>query len=125
VGRRVQAEARLQRVAIEWLRSLATERGDILSFHVPNNVWTDKRTAARLEAEGVEAGVADIVVLFPGGRTAFIELKVKGRYQSKAQKAFQATCRALGHHYHLCVCAHEYEVVPQLTGFLAAHGYEA
>ena len=125
VARRFYAEARLQRVAVSWLRTLADERGDILSFHVPNEVYADPKTGARRKREGVEAGVADIVVLLgPPPLTIFIELKVQGRKQSKAQQTFESTVAGLGYTYHLLVCEHEFEVVPQLKAILLQHGYE-
>jgi len=113
----------MQRVAMTWLDGLAAERGNIFAFHVPNSVNTDARTGARLKAEGVKAGVADVAIMLPGRRILFVEFKVKGRYQSKAQKEFEATCTALGHLYILCTCAHEFEVIPKLRDILASYRY--
>lgn len=42
------------------------------------------------------AGVPDRIVIAPGGRVVFAELKSEGRTSSEQQKRFQAELRALG-----------------------------
>jgi hypothetical protein len=57
------------------------------------------RMGARMKAEGLQAGAADLCVMLPGGKVAWLELKTAAGRQSIAQKGFEAKCRRLGHHY--------------------------
>jgi len=67
------------------------------AFHVPNGGRRGKIEAARLVGMGVRAGVADWIVLLPGGKFAAIELKRRtGGYLSPEQKSFRDTVEALG-----------------------------
>lgn len=54
-----------------------------------------------LARQGVQRGVADLLVLAPG-YCAFVELKTQTGRQSDAQHAFQAAMAALGHGYAVC-----------------------
>lgn len=71
----------------------------IFCFAVPNGGRRDAITGARLKAEGVLAGVADIIVLLPNGETVFIELKTKTGTQQSSQKAFEEKVKSLGFTY--------------------------
>ena len=64
---------------------------------IPNGGLRNIAVARRLKAEGVRAGVADLQILLDGGRSAWIEFKVKGGSLSPVQKEFRDVCRALGH----------------------------
>ena len=69
-----------------------------LAYHAtPNGGHRHVAVARKLKAEGVKAGVADIQILLDGGRSAWLELKIKGGSLSPAQKVFRDTCRTLGH----------------------------
>lgn len=59
-----------------------------LLHHIPNGGKRDKRTAEKLKAEGVKAGVPDIClpVARKGYNNLYIELKRIGGKASKAQK---------------------------------------
>ena len=60
-----------------------------------------------LIAEGLRAGVSDLVMMVPGSKTVFIEVKLddtiltKKTYQNDAQEAFEKTCNTLGHPYRI------------------------
>ena len=72
-------------------------------FAVPNGGSRHYKEAAHLKAQGVMAGVADLVICLPKGKVHFVELKNlngKGR-QSPAQRAFQENVEYLGNQYHL------------------------
>jgi hypothetical protein len=64
---------------------------------IPNGGMRDISTARKLKAEGVRAGVADLQIMMEEGRSAWIELKIKGGSLSPVQKDFRDVCRALGH----------------------------
>jgi hypothetical protein len=51
---------------------------------------------------GVLAGVPDLVLLFPGGRCAFIEIKAPKGYLSANQKAFKSTVEYFGFPFAEC-----------------------
>ena len=69
---------------------------------VPNGEYRSKRTAGRLKAMGVQAGVADLHITLPGGLTAWIELKSEKGVPSTAQLAFASAETAAGAVYKIC-----------------------
>jgi len=79
-------------------------------FHVPNGEVRDKRTAAKLKAMGVLAGVADLVFLWKEIdesegetrkylRVLFLELKLPGRQATDSQIEFALAVRLAGAEY--------------------------
>lgn len=84
-------EAALQIAILQALR-FAFPRAVV--WAVPNGGSRHVVEAARLKAQGVRAGVADLCVMLPGGRVGFMEVKTpKGRISDK-QKEFADVCRA-------------------------------
>lgn len=75
-----------------------------LLFAVPNGGRRDPVTGARLKAEGVVAGVADLLLLIPRGdkHGMCIEMKTKKGRQSPAQKEWHAKVEAFGYDYQVC-----------------------
>ena len=69
------------------------------------------REAQRFKAEGVLAGVADLVVMLPQGKSIYIEMKIKGNRQTDNQKDFQKKSIALGHTYAVCYTFEEFQKV--------------
>jgi hypothetical protein len=89
-------------------------------FAVPNGELRKKSVAARLQKQGVKAGVADLILLEPrdGFHGLAIELKAKGGTASPAQKEW------LRHHaergYSTWVCeghAQAWNVLKDYLGF--------
>ena len=82
-----------------------------LLFACPNGGARNLVTAAKLKAEGVVAGVADLLLLVPMFVKAkddgwvntihalCIEMKTKRGYQSQAQKEWQKKVEAAGYRY--------------------------
>jgi hypothetical protein len=72
--------------------------------------------------QGVLAGVADLVLLLPGGVILLLEVKppkspsYRGGVLSRAQQAFRRAALALGHEYHLVQSVDQYHTL------LASHG---
>lgn len=92
--RDANAEARSQAAIVEYVRLVAPE---IIIFSVPNGGLRSKAEAARLKWTGVLAGVLDLVLVLPDGRSAFWEVKTpKGRL-SADQREFIARLEALDH----------------------------
>ena len=69
----------------------------LMAFAIPNGGMRSKATAARLRVEGVQAGVPDICVPGPSGRTTWLEVKHGRGATSAAQDAMHARLRLLGH----------------------------
>lgn len=70
-------------------------------FAVPNGGRRDKVTGAKLKAEGVQPGVADLVLLKPTSysHALFIEMKTSSGKQRITQKRWQANVSADGYRY--------------------------
>jgi hypothetical protein len=77
-------------------------RGDWQWFHCPNGEARDTRTAAKLKAMGVRAGVPDLCLIPPTGQIHFLELKRPGETLSEAQERFRIW--ATTHGVPLAVC---------------------
>lgn len=85
-----------------WQHILLRKAPNVIAYAVPNGGQRSKRAAARLKAQGVVAGVADLGFVLSDGTAAWMELKIPGNYQSAPQKAFQAQCEAIGVPYVVC-----------------------
>ncbi len=68
----------------------------VMYFHVPNGESRSARTGAKLKAMGVMPGVADLAFVLPGGRAAFMELKIGAGRLSDHQKAFRDVVTGAG-----------------------------
>lgn len=68
-------------------------------FAVPNGGWRNEATGAKLKAEGVTAGVADLILLHPSGfghYALLIEMKTEEGRQSMAQRRWQEAIEKSG-----------------------------
>ena len=74
---------------------------DVNVIAIPNAARRSLRMGARMKAEGLQSGVADLCIMLPGGRVAWLELKTDKGRQSIAQKGFEAKCKRLDHPYAL------------------------
>ena len=77
----------------------ATAKPDLFWFAIPNAGQRSLRMGARMKHEGLRAGVADLCIMLPEGRSAWLELKKPGNYQTIEQKGFAARCARLEHPY--------------------------
>ena len=93
VKRDPNAEAREQAAIVDYVRWVAPE---VIVFHVANGGLRSKPEAARLKWMGVLAGVSDLILILPKGRSAFWEVKWKGELTSE-QKAFIGRLTELSH----------------------------
>ena len=94
--RRVVSEHTLQ---VQVLEIIAYKGKRTYAFAIPNAGARGLATAARMKAEGLTAGVADLCVMLPGGKVGWLELKAAKGRQSPAQVAFEDICEVLGHPY--------------------------
>lgn len=74
---------------------------DIFAFAIPNEARRSFRTAMKMKAQGLTSGAADLCILMPAGRSAWLELKTPKGVQSINQKGFEARCKRLDHSYAL------------------------
>lgn len=97
------AEHRLQCCCVQWFRMQYPKHKHSL-FAVPNGGRRDKVTGAKLKAEGVMAGVADLILLMQskGYGALLIEMKVRGGKQSPSQKKWQKKVEKDGYRYVVC-----------------------
>lgn len=88
-------------------------------YAVPNGGKRHIAVAAKMKAEGVKAGVPDVVL--PAARGGYfglyIEMKVDGRKPSKSQKKWLKYLISAG--YHAVVCNGFYEAKDMLVWYLA------
>ena len=101
-------EQALHRAAVAYLR-LLENLGELVFFHPANGGVRSRTEAAIFKGLGVRAGVPDLVVLFPGARCAFIELKSDVRRLSAAQLGFKNHAEMFGFPYATCRDLNEVE----------------
>ena len=105
----MKGEAGLQSSCIEWF-NLQFPKMKLLLFAVPNGGRRNKIEAANLKRQGVRAGVADLILLFPkGGHGSLcIEMKYKKGTQQDSQKDWQRVEDAAGNKYVVCRSLNEF-----------------
>ncbi len=98
-----QPEHILQKQIAALLRwnGIITIETDVMSGlqFLPRDVAKRYQFVAYHKAMGYTAGQPDLVLLFAGGETIFVELKAGKGKQSFEQKAFQQSAERLGHNY--------------------------
>lgn len=93
-------ESHIQRNCLTWFRLQYPELRLVL-FAVPNGGARNKREAGILKAEGVTAGVADMILLTPSGNygALCIEFKTDEGTQRQSQKEWQQAAETAGNKY--------------------------
>lgn len=93
-------EHRIQCTCVRWFRYQYPQYAPLL-FAVPNGGQRNAITAAKLKAEGVVPGVADLLLLIPNHQfhALCIEIKTRKGRQSDKQKAWQAIIQKTGYQY--------------------------
>lgn len=100
-----QDEAQHQRALFAWAKMIEGVHPEIRRmFHVPNGGKRDPKTAAAMKAEGVKAGVPDIVLPVPRGgyHGLWIELKTDTGKPSKEQTEWLEYLNSVGYCALLC-----------------------
>lgn len=76
-----------------------------LFFSVPNELGGAGKDVARrmakFKAMGLRAGASDLVILFPNGKTLFIEVKSAKGKQNDNQIKFENDLKKLNHNYYI------------------------
>lgn len=78
-------EHNLQVACVRWFDMQYPKHKNQL-FAVPNGGQRNVVVALKLKAEGVRAGVADLILMCGLGQVIFIEMKTKKGTQTKSQK---------------------------------------
>lgn len=115
-----QDEHREQVFLFSWAAWAATERPELaLMFAVPNGGRRDAVTGARLKAEGVKAGVPDIIlpVARGGYHGLFIEMKAGKNTATAEQRGWLAALEGQG--YRAAVCRGAAEAMALLEEYLS------
>lgn len=96
-------ESSIQKNCVTWFRLQYPQIGRLL-FAVPNGGARNSREAAIMKGEGVTAGVADVILLFPSGGygSLCIEFKAPKGKQQPSQKEWQGLVEAYGNKYVIC-----------------------
>lgn len=111
-------ESQIQSACVRWF-SLRYPRLAGRLFAVPNGGRRDAVTAARLKAEGVVSGVADLVLLKSNRDygALLVEMKTARGRQSESQRRWQeAVCR--GGEYKYVVCRSLDDFMREVEGYL-------
>lgn len=96
-GRPKASEREIQTSIVKWARMVAP---DARTIHVPMN-QSNVVAGALMNAAGAVKGVPDLIVIAPGGKTLFMEVKtIEGRL-SPDQKKFAGDLISMGHNYAL------------------------
>lgn len=107
-------ESALQRACVAWFRCQYPEHAPLL-FAVPNGGRRSRTEAAIMKAEGVTAGVADLILLEArGGWGALcLEMKTESKdsRQSVSQRDWQKATERWGNLYRVCRTFEEFEAV--------------
>jgi hypothetical protein len=83
------------------LEVIALQSKSAFAFAVPNAAMRSPALAARMKAEGLMSGVADLCVMLPEGKAGWLELKTATGRQSETQRTFEIVCIGLDHPYAL------------------------
>ena len=120
--RLLPSEGEEQARLFSWCRMQSWQHPELgLLFHIPNGGSRNKAEAGRFKAEGVKAGVPDLLlpVARGGYHGLFIELKrLDGGRVSPEQKAWMDKLKEQG--YQAVVCRGWEEASEALLGYLAA-----
>ncbi len=102
-------ESQTQRACVKWFRLVYPKLARLL-FAVPNGGKRGIREAAIMKAEGVVAGVADLLLLIPSREyhALAIEMKTDKGKQNENQKLWQMDFEKSGGKYVVCRCFDEF-----------------
>lgn len=96
-------ESNLQKNCVRWFRAQFPKYAPLL-FAVPNGAKRDRITASILKAEGVVAGVSDLILLVQTESHPFlcIEMKYGTNKQTELQIKWQKDVESQGGKYVVC-----------------------
>lgn len=96
-------ESKLQQACVKWFNyQFPNYRG--MLFAIPNGGARSAATGRILKAEGVVAGVADMILLIPNKHyhSLCVEMKTEKGRQSPSQREWQEKVESVGNKYVVC-----------------------
>ena len=110
-------ESSLQIQCVSWFKYQYPHLAMLL-FAVPNGGSRDGKEAAIMKAEGITAGVSDLILNIPGGvhSQLAIEMKSEKGKQSPEQVRYQRYAEAVGIKYIVCKSFDDFKA--EVTNFL-------
>lgn len=98
-----ESESHIQKRCVAWFRWKYPKLKPVF-FAVPNGGARNKWTAKIMKDEGVQAGVADLILQVPrkGFASLAIEMKTPKGKQSQSQKEYEAVATAMRNKYVVC-----------------------
>lgn len=107
--RRQKSEEQIQIEVAAWLDAKLPR--DWRWFHCPNGGHRLKAVAGKMKAQGVKAGVPDVIILRPDGPDIWIELKAFAGVMTPSQKDWRAWAESAGRDFYVCRSVEEVEAV--------------
>lgn len=103
-------ESKLQIQCVTWFKTQYPHLAPLF-FAVPNGGARSKSEAAIMKAEGITAGVSDLILNIPASSFSqlAIEMKAQGGRQSPEQKRYQLYAQAAGVKYIICKSYEEFQ----------------
>ncbi|HAG53261.1 MAG TPA: VRR-NUC domain-containing protein [Alphaproteobacteria bacterium] len=93
-------ESKLQIACVKWFdRNI--DKTQAFLYSVPNGGYRKPSEARIMKAEGLRAGVSDLVLIVSGGTTVYIEMKDGNKPQLPSQKRFEQIAKSLGFNYYI------------------------
>jgi len=83
-----------QKAVVSWLRKFYPH---LVIAAIPNGEQRSKTTGVKLKAEGVLAGIPDLIIAMPNGGSIWVEMKTKSGKLSTVQKEVHSRLEYLGH----------------------------
>jgi hypothetical protein len=106
----------IQTRAINLIKTLL--KPDIHIYAIPNGGYRRPSEAIRLKAEGVKAGIGDLIFLAPNRVVGFLEMKTKRGSLTDEQEGFMAICIRHGHLWGMARTVDEAVAVVRSWGML-------
>lgn len=107
-------ESLLQRACVAWFRAQYAEHA-LMLFAVPNGGGRSRIEAGIMKAEGVTAGVSDLILLEARGGWGCLCLEMKtkkmGSKQRPSQKAWQEAAERAGNRYEVVRTLEEFQTI--------------
>ncbi len=106
-----QSEAELLKSCKDLL-SIYETQGKLTFLRLNAGVTIVKASGGRRRAfRGVRKGASDLIIFISGGKTLFVELKVKKRKQSPSQKDYERLVKGLGFEYYVIYSLEELDKI--------------
>lgn len=117
-------ESTIQIACVQWFNITHPDLRGLL-FSVPNGGQRNARTAQIMKAEGVVAGVADLILFVArqGFHALCIEMKTDKGKQSDKQKEWQEKAEGQGYKYVICRSLDDFRTV--VDGYLDNNEWQA